>query len=55
MSKLEELALLLGLTLMGLMGQIGTSDPVKAEEIARDILSSCHDVQEMRERIENIR
>lgn len=53
MSKLEELAILVGLTVSGLILQLGSGDSYKAERIAADIISSCRDVQEMREKIES--
>lgn len=52
MSRLEELATMLGLTVAGLILQLGSGDQMVAERVASDIISSCRDVQEMRERVE---
>lgn len=52
MSKLQELALMLGLSLATITAQLG-STPMEAQRIADEVLSSMYDVQVMKEKIED--
>ncbi len=51
MSKLQELAALLCLTLSGIAAQLGTT-PEEAQRIAEDIIGTQYDFFEAKEKIE---
>ena len=52
MGKVEELAVLVGLSVAGIMWALGAGDRSEAEYRAREILSTCSTVQEMKEKID---
>jgi hypothetical protein len=52
MSKVEELAIQVGMTVLGIIWSLGAGDRDEAEYRAREILSTCRTAQEMQEKID---